>query len=343
MHSGVYGGSVHEANTDLMHVMASLVKPSGEISVPGIADQVRGRRQRPFLGLSPLTCSLPLSSAARVGQVDPVAPEEAATYDSIDFDPAGLAEDVGLPAGGKLLHDNKKDLLMHRWRFPSLSLHGIEGAWSGAGAKTVIPARVVGKFSMRIVPSQTPDHVEKCVRDHVAAKFAELGTCVVPAAAARAPSLALPTCSRSLARSTARSRGAVVRSPNKWKLTMGHGAEAWKADVNGPSYAAARRATQLVHGVEPDLTREGGSIPITLTFEKATGKSVILIPIGASDDGARVEGGAEEGGRGAARSSPAAGPAPPGAHSQNEKLDRSNYLNGIKLLGAYLFEVAKDA
>jgi len=38
---------------------------------------------------------------------------------------------------------------MGRMRMPSLSLHGIEGAFYGAGAKTVIPAKVSGKFSIR--------------------------------------------------------------------------------------------------------------------------------------------------------------------------------------------------
>ena len=50
-----------------------------------------------------------------------------------------------------------------------------------------------------------------------------------------------------------------------------------------------------VFGVEPDLTREGGSIPVTLTFQEATGKNVMLLPVGSADDG---------------------------AHSQNEKLNR---------------------
>lgn len=56
--------------------------------------------------------------------------------------------------------------------------------------------------------------------------------------------------------------------------------------------------------MEPDLTREGGSIPVTLTFQEATGKNVMLLPIGACDDG---------------------------AHSQNEKIDRSNYINGVSM------------
>ena len=58
----------------------------------------------------------------------------------------------------------------------------------------------------------------------------------------------------------------------------------------------------LVFNVTPDLTREGGSIPVTLSMQNATGKSVILLPIGSCDDG---------------------------AHSQNEKIDRSNFINGV--------------
>lgn len=56
---------------------------------------------------------------------------------------------------------------MHRWRFPSLSLHGIEGAFSGSGAKTVIPRKVVGKFSIRLVPNMTPEVVSEQVRGAV--------------------------------------------------------------------------------------------------------------------------------------------------------------------------------
>lgn len=52
---------------------------------------------------------------------------------------------------------------MHRWRYPSLSLHGIEGAFSEAGAKTVIPRKVNGKFSIRLVPDMDPKVVEKQV------------------------------------------------------------------------------------------------------------------------------------------------------------------------------------
>ena len=57
------------------------------------------------------------------------------------------------------------------------------------------------------------------------------------------------------------------------------------------------------------------SIPVTLTFEQATGKNVLLLPMGSSTDA---------------------------AHSINEKLDKKNYIEGIKLLGAYLHYVAEE-
>ncbi|KAI5091160.1 cytosolic non-specific dipeptidase [Silurus meridionalis] len=172
----------------------------------------------------------------------------------------------------------QEQVLMHRWRYPSLSLHGIEGAFSAGGAKTVIPRKVIGKFSIRLVPDMDPKVVEEQVVSYLNKKFAEL------------------------------------ESPNKMKVTMGHGAKAWVSDFNHPHYMAGRKAMKTVFGVEPDLTREGGSIPVTLTFQEATGRNVMLLPVGSSDDG---------------------------AHSQNEKLNRSNYIQGTKMLGAYFHEVSQ--
>ncbi|XP_044514037.1 cytosolic non-specific dipeptidase [Gracilinanus agilis] len=246
LHSGVYGGSVHEAMSDLITLMGCLVDRKGHILIPGINEAVA-----------------------------PLSDEELSSYQKIDFDLEEYAKDVGAK---KLLHDSKEDILMHRWRYPSLSLHGIEGAFSGAGAKTVIPRKVTGKFSIRLVPNMVPEVVEKQVVSYLNAKFAEL------------------------------------KSPNKFKAYMGHGGKPWVSDFNHPHYMAGRKALKRVFGVEPDLTREGGSIPVTLTFQEATGKNVMLLPVGSSDDG---------------------------AHSQNEKLNRHNYIEGTKMLGAYLYEVSQ--
>ena len=65
---------------------------------------------------------------------------------------------------------------MNRWRFPALSIHGIQGAFGDPGAKTVIPRKVIGKFSIRIVPNQIPETVDKLVRKYVKAKWDERGS-----------------------------------------------------------------------------------------------------------------------------------------------------------------------
>lgn len=59
--------------------------------------------------------------------------------------------------------------------FVSLSA-GIEGAFGGAGAKTVIPRKVIGKFSIRIVPDMEPEEVEKLVKDHIEKVFKARGS-----------------------------------------------------------------------------------------------------------------------------------------------------------------------
>lgn len=247
LHSGVFGGSMHEAMSDLIDLMSKLVDARGNILIPGVCDDVLA-----------------------------VTPEEIQLYESIDFEPEEFRCDIGCR---KLMHkDDKTKTLMHRWRFPSLSLHGIEGAFDGVGAKTVIPKKVIGKFSIRIVPHQEPAKIEAAVIKYVEEQFQ------------------------------------LRNSPNKMKVMMGHGGKPWMGDPNHPHYQAASRAVREVFGVDPDMTREGGSIPVTLTFQEVTGKNVLLLPMGAADDG---------------------------AHSQNEKIDIYNYIEGTKLMVAYLNEVAK--
>ncbi|KAI9318932.1 hypothetical protein BX666DRAFT_1921220 [Dichotomocladium elegans] len=246
LHSGVFGGTVHEPMTDLFAVMSKLVSPDGKILVPGIYDKVRE-----------------LSEA------------EQRTYDNLDFDMSELHDAVGSKTN---IQDNVRELLQHRWRWPSLSLHGVEGAFYNPGDKTVVPARVVGKFSIRTVPDMQPAEVTELVRKYVTEEFNKLG------------------------------------SKNEMDIRCSHDGNYWLASPENWSYVAATKAVERVYNVKPDLTREGGSIPVTLCFQDALNKTVLLLPMGRGDDG---------------------------AHSINEKLDRSNYIQGTKLLGIYLYEVSE--
>ena len=142
LHSGVFGGTVHEGMADLMYMMNTLLDKDGTILVDNLMDDVK-----------------------------PVTPEETDSYKTIDFDVHDFKNDLQT---AKLINDGDKvKTLMARWRFPSLSLHGIEGAFSDTGAKTVIPRKVIGKFSIRIVPDQTPEKVEEVVVKYLNKKWAE--------------------------------------------------------------------------------------------------------------------------------------------------------------------------
>ena len=105
-----------------------------------------------------------------------------------------------------------------------------------------------------------------------------------------------------------------LHSQNTLAITELHSGKWWVTDPTHWNYTAGTMAVEKVFGVKPDLTREGGSIPVTLTFQDALGKNVLLLPMGRGNDG---------------------------AHSTNEKLDLSNFISGTKLLGAYLHEIAQ--
>ncbi|KAF2020383.1 CNDP dipeptidase [Aaosphaeria arxii CBS 175.79] len=247
LHSGVYGGMTHEPMTDLIRIMNSFVDPDGKILIKGIDDLVA-----------------------------PLTEQEAALYPPIAFTMQDLHQSLGSEVS---IHDTKEEALKHKMRYPSLSLHGIEGAFYTPGAKTVIPAKVIGKFSIRTVPNMEIDPVTKLVEEHVNQEWAKLG------------------------------------SKNKMKFNVVHCGKWWVEDPNHPNYTAAAKAVERVFGVKPDMTREGGSIPVTLTFQEQLGKNVLLLPMGSSTDA---------------------------AHSINEKLDKMNYIEGTKLLGAYLHYVAGE-
>lgn len=248
LHSGIFGGVVAEPMVDLVQVLSSLVNSRGQILVKGVDEMVA-----------------------------PLTEKEKKLYEDIDYSLDDLNASTG---SNTALYKRKEDILMHRWRYPSLSLHGVEGAFSSAGAKTVIPAKVQGKFSIRTVPDIDSAKLTKLVKEHCDEAFAKLG------------------------------------SPNKCSTELVHDGNYWVSDPHNASFTAAAKATKIVYGVEPDYTREGGSIPITLTFQEQLKCNVLLLPMGRGDDG---------------------------AHSINEKLDISNFVGGMKVMSAYLHYYAESS
>ncbi|XP_059102630.1 beta-Ala-His dipeptidase [Peromyscus eremicus] len=246
-HSGTFGGILNEPMADLVALLGSLVDSSGHILIPGIYDQMA-----------------------------PLAEEEKTLYENIDLD---LEEYRKSSQVEKFLFDTKEELLIHLWRYPSLSIHGIEGAFDEPGIKTVIPGRVIGKFSIRLVPHMNLSVVENQVTSHLEAVFSERN------------------------------------SSNKMTVSMVVGLHPWTANINDAQYLAAKRAIKTVFGVDPDMIQDGSTIPIAKLFQAITQKSVMMLPLGAVDDG---------------------------EHSQNEKINRWNYIQGSKLFAAFFLELSKQ-
>jgi nonspecific dipeptidase len=108
----------------------------------------------------------------------------------------------------------------------------VRGAFDGAGAKTVIPRKVIGKFSIRIVPDQDPLEIERLVVTYLEEKFKQRNSpnklkYVLFKALFEKKTMKLLLKSKSL----------IIK-----RVFMNHGAKAWVADFNHPHYQAAKNA-----------------------------------------------------------------------------------------------------
>jgi acetylornithine deacetylase/succinyl-diaminopimelate desuccinylase-like protein len=102
----------------------------------------------------------------------------------------------------------------------------------------------------------------------------------------------------------------VAPSTVELTVTRMHGGKPWMASFDSDYIKAAGRAIEKGFGRAPIFTREGGSIPVVSTFQEELGVPSVLFGVGLPDEN---------------------------AHAPNEKLDVSNFHNGI-IASAYLYD-----
>jgi acetylornithine deacetylase/succinyl-diaminopimelate desuccinylase-like protein len=100
------------------------------------------------------------------------------------------------------------------------------------------------------------------------------------------------------------------------KVTRMHGGKPWMTAFDNPFVQAAGRAIERGFGRAPVFTREGGSIPVVSTFQEELGLPSVLFGVGLPDEN---------------------------AHAPNEKLDLSNFHNGIIASACLYQEIAAVA
>ncbi|HYZ83755.1 MAG TPA: dipeptidase [Bryobacteraceae bacterium] len=215
LHSGLYGGAAPNAVFGLVELLAKAKDENGALRIPGIYDDV-----------------------------DEPSQAELDSWKSLPFSEDKLLRDeVGSTA---LTGEPGRSVLERVWSRPTMELHGIAGGFTGAGAKTVIPAKAVAKVSFRLVPSQDPEKVVEAFRTFVDANTPK----------------GIQTSVRVLS-----SGPAVMVNPEHAAIQVA--AEAFEDILGRPTV----------------FTRSGGSIPIVGDFAKHLGIPTILMGFGLPDDG----------------------------------------------------------
>jgi acetylornithine deacetylase/succinyl-diaminopimelate desuccinylase-like protein len=136
LHSGNFGGAVHNPLQALCEMIASLHDAGGRIAIPGFYEEVRtwSDKERAYM--------------ARTGPRD-----------------AEILEDARVEKGWGEQGYNLYERTTLR---PALTLNGIVGGYQGSGVKAVIPARALAKLSFRLVPDQDPQEIAQLFRGHMA-------------------------------------------------------------------------------------------------------------------------------------------------------------------------------
>jgi acetylornithine deacetylase/succinyl-diaminopimelate desuccinylase-like protein len=214
LHSGMYGGAAPNAFVSLAQILARLKGENGQILIPGFYDDII-----------------------------PPSPEELAAWRSLPFD----EEEYRITEVGsrQLVGEAGYSVLERTWARPTLDVHGIPGGFTGAGAKTVIPAKALAKVSMRLVPGMTPAKAFALYKSYVE-KIAPAEVDV--------------------------------------EVRLIHSGDPCLIPVDNPYIKAATRALKEVWGKETVFIRSGGSIPIVGDFARHLGLPSVMMGFGLPDD-----------------------------------------------------------
>ncbi len=138
LHSGLFGGIVHNPAQALCELIAGMHDNQGRVTLPGFYDSV----------------------------VE-LTKEERAEIASLPTNENYYKEKTGISS---LWGDEAYIPAERIGTRPTLEIHGLLSGFTGTGTKTVIPAWAMAKLSSRLVPDQTPEEVDHQLRQYLADK-----------------------------------------------------------------------------------------------------------------------------------------------------------------------------
>lgn len=137
LHSGIFGGAVHNPAQVLCELIAGMHDAQGRVTLPDFYTKV-----------------LPLEAEERAELARLPLQEE---YFRKESGAPALFGEVGYSAveqvGGR----------------PTLEVNGLLSGFTGEGSKTVLPSKAMAKISCRLVPDQDPDEIYESMRRYLEA------------------------------------------------------------------------------------------------------------------------------------------------------------------------------
>ncbi len=213
LHSGIYGGAAVNPIHALARILGALHDANGAVALPGFYDGV-----------------------------EELPDEIRQQWNALDFDAAAFLGEVGLttPAG-----ERDRTPLEQLWSRPTCDVNGVVGGYTGAGTKTVLPAKATAKVSFRLVGAQSPERVVQAFRSFVASR--------------------LP--------------------PDVKAEFVSHGGSpAISLPMRNEALRRARRALEAEWGKPAALVGCGGSIPIVGAFKREFKMDSLLVGFSLEDD-----------------------------------------------------------
>ncbi len=136
LHSGVYGGVVHNPALALAQIISKLHNPDNSVAVPGFYDDVL-----------------------------PLTPAEREELSKTELTETKLREETGVPAAWGEAGYSLRERVGAR---PTMEINGLLSGFTGEGSKTVLPAKAMAKISCRLVANQEPHKIYELVKAYVA-------------------------------------------------------------------------------------------------------------------------------------------------------------------------------
>lgn len=138
LHSGLYGGAVHNPAQVLCELIAGMHDEDGVITLPGFYDSVR-----------------------------PMSAEERAELARLPTDEEYYRKMSGV---SEFFGEKGYTIIERIGGRPTLEVNGLLSGYTGEGTKTVLPAEAMAKVSCRLVPDQVPDRVFEQLKAYLAEK-----------------------------------------------------------------------------------------------------------------------------------------------------------------------------